>query len=167
MRLRWSIRLTAAAALCALAVGAFPGTASAGTTEEAFLFKIINVKRAAKGKKVLKEHKKILSEARNHSAAMASSNTLSHDGFTGRASRIRNADGGINGGICENVAYVSGYSNTQDALRVIYRMWRNSPGHKKCMFDKLGWSSESGALGLKHSGNTWWATFIAAHDSSP
>lgn len=154
------------AALCAVCLGAFPGSANAGTTNENYLFDLINKGRAARGKTVLKEHAVILRETRAHSTDMAASG-LGHFGFSSRVSRIRAADSGINGGVCENVAYARGYSSATEALRVIYRGWKESTGHRKCMFDRLGWSSESAALGLTHSGSTWWATFIAGHDSNP
>jgi uncharacterized protein YkwD len=161
------IRLSAVAALCAVVVAAFPGSAAAGTADEDFLFGLINTKRAAKGKKVLVEHGAILEQARRHSARMASSNTLGHFGFNKRVNRIRAADDGINGGVCENVAYARGYGSAEEALRVIFVGWRRSAGHNHCMLDKLGYNSESAALGLKKSGSTWWATFITAHDSNP
>jgi uncharacterized protein YkwD len=167
MSVRLGIRAAAVAALCVVCLGAFPGPASAGTTNESYLFSLINKGRQARGKKVLKEHAIILRETRAHSNDMAATNTLGHFGFSGRVSRIRAADGGINAGVCENVAYARGYASAQDALRVIYSGWRQSSGHYKCMFDKLGWSSESAAIGLTHSGSTWWATFIAGHDSNP
>ena len=167
MSVRLGIRMAAVAALCALCLGAFPGSASAGTTNETYLFNLINKGRAARGKTVLKEHVVILRETRGHSNAMAATGTLGHFGFSGRVSRIRAEDSGINGGVCENVAYARGYGSAEEALRVIFRGWKNSTGHRKCMFDRLGYSAESAAIGLAHSGSTWWATFIAAHDSNP
>ena len=137
------------------------GPSAAGTAFEDELLAKINRGRVNRGKVALVESATILTEARAHSLWM-STHLLSHNGFTGRVTRIRAADGGI-GYVCENVAYASGYSDA-DAMKVLYRSWLNSPPHKKCMFKGV---VDEAAVGLQKVGNTWWATFIAADDASP
>ncbi len=153
--------------VAALLVSIVAPAASAQTTDENYLFDLINTKRDAKGKQVLTEHASILREARAHSIDMADRGAIGHAGFDQRVNAIRADDGGIDGYICENVAYASGQGSAEAALRVIFKGWRRSKeGHRECLFD-LGNRTQSAALGLEKRGNTWWATFITAKDSSP
>lgn len=139
--------------------------AFAASSDEAYLFGLINAKRTAREIGTLTEHEAILHEARAHSEDMAARSEMGHFGFDGRVARIRSADSGI-GFVCENVAYASGYGSDETALRAIFRGWRGSLPHRECMFDQDGYHTRSAAVGLAKSGSTWWATFITAQDKT-
>jgi uncharacterized protein YkwD len=152
-----------------ISVGLMRPAGAVTTTEaaaETKLFAVINAKRVAIGLPALKLHTYIRTEARKHSAYMASQGKISHDGFSGRFSRIRSKDSGIRA-MCENVAWVKGYSSYTDAVNAIYKAWYRSSGHYKCMFDKLGFRTRSGAIGMVYRNGAWWATYEAASDTTP
>jgi uncharacterized protein YkwD len=153
-----------AAATLAAAVPAHAVTATEQSAETR-LFSIINSKRAERGLPKLKLHSYIRYESEKHSTYM-SKYGMSHDGFNGRWTRIRQHDSGVRS-MCENVAYARGYSTYSEAASVIYKVWYKSSSHYKCMFDKLGFTTRSGAVGFRYVNGTWWATFEAAQDSTP
>jgi uncharacterized protein YkwD len=165
--MRGRVRGLGVGLVAALVVSVIAPRASAQTTNEDFLFGLINAKRAAKDKPVLTEHPDILIEVRAHSDDMAQQGVMGHFGFEDRVRRIRAADSGIDNYVCENVAFARGFSSDQLALRVIFKSWRRSIEHKRCMFDMNGFRTRSAAVGLTKSGDTWWATFITAQDSTP
>jgi hypothetical protein len=140
-------------------------------TAELTLFGKINNKRAAIGKVREREHTFIRGQAETHSNDMAASNSLNHNGFNARVTAIRNNDAGIknsgDGWICENVAVVSGYSSADQAMATIFSLWMKSDPHRKCMLDQEGHPTQSAAIGIAQKGQTWWATYIAAHDKTP
>jgi uncharacterized protein YkwD len=160
-----------AALMAGLVLAAGMGVAphAAGATDDevaAALFRKINNKRfKAHDLNRTEEWEKIVQEATDHSAYQLQQGKISHDGFNGRAARIRGAGSGING-VCENVAFVSGINDLKAIVRTFYRGWDNSPPHHACMFDEDFHSTWAG-VGIAHSGSTWYATYIAAQDSSP
>ncbi len=161
------MRLVAAAITSLCVVFAAPpamAVTSAERSAELSLLSKINNKRVATGRQSVIEHSFILELAEKHSAAMARRNKLGHYGFNDRVSALRANDAGINGYICENVAYARGYSSSSQAMRIIFRGWMQSSGHRACM---LHGDTQSAAVGIKLRGSTWWATYIAAHDSTP
>ena len=146
----------------------FAPSASGLTDAEvaAALFKKINNKRVKlHDLNRSSEWSVIVGEATEHSAYQLQRGEISHDGFNGRANRIQNAGSGV-GNVCENVAFVSGESDLRRLVAIFYRGWNASPGHHDCMFDadfKTIWAG----VGVAHRGSTWYATYIAASDSSP
>jgi uncharacterized protein YkwD len=150
--------------------GAFAVSSPAsGTTDAeiaAALFKKINNKRVkAHSLSSAEEWNVIVQEATDHSAYQLRQGRISHDGFNGRAARIRSAGSGLNG-VCENVGFVSGVTDLKTIVRTLYRGWDRSPGHHDCMFDADFHTTWAG-VGVVHSGSTWYATYIAAQDASP
>ena len=112
----------------------------------------------------LVEHPAILAEVRAHAEDMARRGELDHAGFDQRVARIRAADAGISGFICENVGFVSGVTG-QAALDRIVQGWLNSPPHRACMLDENA-KTQSAAVGIFRTGDETWAAFITAADST-
>jgi uncharacterized protein YkwD len=158
-------------AIFATAIGVRPASASVSAAErqvEVSVFSKINNRRAGLGPSREIEDAFIRSQAEQHSDAMARRGLLGHFGFTKRVAAIEANDSGIRSWICENVAYVSGSSiSATQAASMIFHGWMNSPPHRKCMLDEDGATTQSAGIGITHAGNTWWATFIAAHDTTP
>lgn len=96
-------------------------------------------------------------QAYRHSKRMARRGVLSHQGFGNRATTINTATGYTT--LCENVAYVSGSFSKQQVVRIVFRGWKRSPGHRDCMFHP---NADRAGIGIKKAGRTWWATLIAA-----
>jgi uncharacterized protein YkwD len=155
--------------LVAAWTGAMRATADATPEERAAevkLLRIINKAREAKGLRVLKEHDVIREEAEAHSERMARQQTLSHNAFEARATRIANADSGIDPDqICENVGFAE-VSKMARAMKGIFRAWKQSQEQADCLFDALGYSTRSGAAGVVFVDGRWWVTIIAAHDET-
>ena len=146
----------------------FAPSASGATDEEvaAALFRKINNKRAKlHGLNRAEEWNVIVQEATEHSQYQLQQGRISHDGFNGRANSIQGAGTGISS-VCENVAFVSGVNDVKSIVRIFYRGWDNSPPHHRCLFDAEFRSTWAG-VGIAHRGSTWYATYIAAEDSSP
>ncbi len=164
-------RFAVAVAIAVSLVVVRPADAAVTRSErrvENSIFAMINNQRTGGGLGAEHLHTFARRLAEGHSAAMARRGVLGHFGFTRRVNRLRANDSGINGFVCENVAYVSGSSITRtQAASMIFNGWMNSPPHRKCMLDQEGGTTQSAAVGIKHAGNTWWATYIAAHDTSP
>jgi uncharacterized protein YkwD len=94
-------------------------------TINAEILKYVNEHRASLGLNALVMNDVINTEAEGHSRNMANHKVpFSHDGFDGRADRIRKAITSVFGW-AENVAY--GANNAREAVD----MWLKSPGHKK------------------------------------
>jgi uncharacterized protein YkwD len=166
--MRKTLCLLLAVVAAAVAVAATAPDATALTEDEVAdaLFRKINNKRAnVHGLERLKEWSVIVGEAAAHSAEQARRGQISHDGFQGRANRIRAAGAGING-VCENVAFVRGVTALKDIVRIFYRGWDRSRDHHACMFDELFNATWAG-VGVVRTGDTWYATFIEAQDGSP
>jgi uncharacterized protein YkwD len=132
---------------------------------ESKLLSIINANRANRGLPKLKLHSYIRYESIKHSTYM-SRYGMSHDGFEGRWRRVKARDSGVRS-MCENVAYSRRSTSADTAAAAIYKAWYNSTAHYKCMFDRFGYTARSGAIGVDKVGDTWWATFEAAQDSTP
>ena len=151
--------------------GVLPAHATVSSEErsvELSVFSKINDKRASLSKGQLTEHPFMRSKAEAHSDAMARRHQLGHFGFSRRVQAIEANDSGIKDWICENVAYVSGSGiGAAQAASMLYNGWLNSPPHRKCMLDQEGHTTQSAGIGVTHAGNTWWATFIGAHDNTP
>jgi uncharacterized protein YkwD len=162
---RRSVLCAAVAAF--VVVTAIPSWASTAeeTSAESRLLSIINTKRVDRGVPKLRFHSYIRYESVRHSTYM-SRNGMSHDGFNDRWRRVKQHDGGVRS-MCENVAYARNYPSAETAMAAIYKNWYNSSSHYKCLFDRLGFTTRSGAVGIDKVGNTWWATFEAAQDSTP
>ncbi|MBD2489668.1 CAP domain-containing protein [Aulosira sp. FACHB-615] len=91
---------------------------------EAEVFTQINQYRASLGLPALRRNSTIDNQARTHSQNMATSNTLSHNGFGARIQAI--AVTIPYSAAAENVAYNQGYSNP--ATQAV-QGWLRSPGH--------------------------------------
>lgn len=167
MGTRTRLAITSAVLVAASFGATIPAHAVTSTeaAAESKLLSIINSKRTARGLPALKLHTYIRYESRNHSTYM-SKYGMSHNGFNARWTRIRQHDSGVRS-MCENVAYARGFSSYGEAMSAIYRWWYNSSGHYKCMFDRLGFTTRSGAVGVRYVNGTYWATFEAAQDSTP
>lgn len=143
--------------------------ASAATEEQIAdaLFAKINNKRAkVHNLNRTTEWDVIVRQATEHSEYQGRQGRISHDGFEGRARRIQNAGTGING-VCENVAFVSGVTDLKTIVRTFYRGWDRSRSHHECLFDENFTSTWSGVGVVRVGSSTWYATYIAAQDSSP
>lgn len=165
MRTKALFAVAAAIALC------LPLTprASGVTTDEIAdaLFRKINNKRAKlHDLPRTDEWNVIVGEATEHSEYQAQQGEISHDGFNGRANRIRNAGNGING-VCENVAFVSGVTDLKAIVRIFYRGWDRSPPHHRCLFDQDFRTTWAGVGVARRGSSTFYATYIGAQDSSP
>jgi uncharacterized protein YkwD len=130
------------------------------------LFRLINKGRVNHALLALIEHGDIRSEARDHSVRMADNGALSHVGFDARRARIANGDAGIDQDkICELVARAR-TRNPDVAARLVYRAWKRAARFRQCMFDR-DFTTQSGAVGVELRDDTYWFTFIAAHDDTP
>lgn len=165
--IKWIRTLLATIVAVALTAGIGPGAGAVTEDEVAdALFRKINNKRAnAHGLNRLEEWDVIVREATDHSTYQAQQGRISHDGFSGRANRIRSGGTGLNG-VCENVGFVRGVGEAKDIVRILYRGWDRSREHHNCMFDNL-FPATWGGVGVRRSGSTWYATFIEAQDGSP
>ncbi len=110
-------------------------------------------------------------EAEDHSSYMATNNVLDHFGYDDRVARLQDEGQGI-GYICENVARVSGVAEYKVAMRMIFKVWKNSTaGHRECMYDEespIRHFKTWAGIGVERRGKSkWWATFLAGVDSSP
>lgn len=149
-------------------VTAPPASAAASATEidaRMKLLDIINNKRVAKGLGVAQEFAVATDEAQDHSQSMKKRGRIDHKGFQQRFNAIKAADAGMVQA-CENVAFVSGVANKNRAMKMIYKGWKRSAPHRKCMFDKNFTVTDAG-IGVERKGRrTWYATFIALRDTT-
>ena len=110
---------------------------------------------------------------------MAAQKQINHDGFCDEVNGVCGNDGiagnsrldriwaegdGI-GYVCENVAVTVNKDTVKKAVRALFKLWDLSPPHHDCMF--RGTARWAG-IGIKRKGTSkWYATFLAADDSSP
>lgn len=128
----------------------------------------INKARENRGLDRLRIHAYIRRETRRHSKDMSRHGFFSHQGFQGRANRITRRDPGIDGAMCENIAWASGYTSFREVVRVFFNGWLNSQPHRECMFDIVVQSgTDSVGIGIVRNGDTWHATYIASNDRTP
>lgn len=143
-------------------------TTGAERKAEVKLFKKINKSRTSMGLPPLTEHAFILSEVRDHSDFNSETPSAPpHAGFEGRVERIMTADSGIEFDICENEAFLKGFTDPKKVASAFLKFWKGSPEHNACLHDLNGWTSVSAAVGISRVGLRWWGTFIAAADSTP
>ena len=186
--MRW-VRVFLVVAVCLSATAVMP-RAQAGAARNAalaLLDKINDGRTALVTPALLIEDPAITVEAVNHSKFMANKRKISHVGFcdnwtasggcgasdgipnSSRAERILAMDGMTN--VCENVAYHSGFtSDPVAAAKRLYKQWKNSPGHYNCMFDAGPGAFQANVAGIavkKIAPSTWYATFLAARDTTP
>jgi uncharacterized protein YkwD len=134
---------------------------------EVKLLELVNDARAAKGLGALIEHQGIVDEARAHSEFMASVGSVNHTGFAARTRRIANGDTGIDQTqICENTASAR-VRRPGAAAKGILAGWKRTDTLRDCMFDNLGYTTESAAVGAVLVEGVYWVTFMAAHDTTP
>ena len=130
-------------------------------------FNIINNQRAARGLPRLARLAVVDRQAKAHTVWLANNrygepafgNKDPHQGFSGRANRI-NAAIGISGA-CENVAMASGYTDWRQVPRVFFGLWKNSPPHNACLFNKAGFRANGGGIAFEKRGRKYYSTFIA------
>ncbi len=150
----------------ALLLGTAVPQASALTNSERrardTIYGLVNALRATTGDGVVTPDAFIEQVALGHSKKMARTNKLSHNGVGARETAIEANDPGTQFR-CENVAFVGGSYTARSAAKKIFRLWKRSSGHYKCMTDFFGVADEIG-VGVKKKGNTWWATLITARD---
>jgi uncharacterized protein YkwD len=160
--------LVAVVAAIALSVPFMP-TASGATEDQiadALFRKINNKREKIHNLQRTEEWDVIVQEATEHSQYQARQGKISHDGFNPRANRIQKAGTGI-GGVCENVAFVSGVTDLKTIVRTFYRGWDKSPPHHDCLFDEDFKTTWAGVGVARVGSSTWYATYIGAQDSSP
>jgi uncharacterized protein YkwD len=137
-------------------------------TAETYLLSLVNHDRSAAHIGSLKEQSYVRGQAEAHSTDMMNRQTMDHAGFTQRVANIRaNVPGMKYGGICENVAKATNYSDYGAAMRAINSAWLASTDHHKCMLDQLGWSAQSVGIGVRFDGHSYWVTMDAGHNTSP
>jgi uncharacterized protein YkwD len=137
-------------------------------TAETYLFSLVNNDRHAAHIGTLKEQSYVRGQTENHSTDMMYRHSMDHNGFSQRVANIRAHVAGMKySGMCENVAAASSYHDYGAAMRAIEAAWRASSDHHKCLYDQLGWSSQSAGIGVRFDGRTYWVTLIAGHNTSP
>jgi len=133
-----------------------------------YLLSLVNAARRSVRLGNIKEHAYIRGQAEAHSLDMLRRQTMDHAGFSTRVANIRANDSGMRyAGICENVGVARNFSDYGSAMRAIVNAWRASTDHRKCMRDQFGWSSQSGAIGVRYDGHAYWVTYEAGHDNNP
>ena len=151
--------------------GLAPQAGAVSSTErsaEQYLLGLVNADRKASHLGTIKEQSYIRGQSEAHSADMLHRQSMDHNGFSQRVANIRANDSGMrNAGICENVAVATNYADYGSAMRTIDAAWKASTGHRKCMLDQEGWSSQSGAIGVRYDGHSYWVTYEAGHDTTP
>jgi uncharacterized protein YkwD len=166
--MRRFVAVSVVAVLCLGGVGTARASHDDGlpaSSTESAVFGSINRARANRGLNKLELNAVIRREARAHSFDMADDEELSHDGFAERVARITADDSGVDGRrLCELVAGAVG-TPTQAARR-IFRKWIET-SDRRCLLDRLGFTTQSGAVGVWFKDGRYWATFIAAHDTNP
>jgi uncharacterized protein YkwD len=114
----------------------------------------INQYRQARNLSPLAFDQSIAEQARVHSAAMANSGRISHNGFDDRAAAIGQSI--TYSSVAENVASNKGYENPDNTA---VKGWIKSPGHQQNMvgdFDLTG-------IGVVEQGGTYYFTQIFVH----
>jgi uncharacterized protein YkwD len=114
----------------------------------------INQYRQAQNLPPLAFDQTIAEQARAHSAAMANSGRISHNGFDGRAAAIGQTI--TYSSVAENVASNQGYENPDNTA---VKGWIKSPSHQKNMvgdFDLTG-------IGVVERGGSYYFTQIFVH----
>jgi uncharacterized protein YkwD len=114
---------------------------------EAEVHRLVNEHRIGMGLSALQWNETIAKECRQHSQDMASTHTLSHDGFNERINKIGETISWSWAG--ENVAY---HYSAQGAVTA----WLNSPGHKS----NIESNSNLTGVGVAYDGNTIYFTQI-------
>jgi uncharacterized protein YkwD len=120
---------------------------------EAEVHRLVNEHRFGMGLPALEWNETIAIECRQHSQDMASTHTLSHDGFNERINKIGETISWSWAG--ENVAY--NYS-AEDVVNA----WLNSPGHKS----NIESNSNLTGVGVAYDGNTIYFTQIFIRSSN-
>jgi hypothetical protein len=168
--------------IAALAAPARPAAAASDSERktEVAVLKLINDARAHAGLHRLVENASVIRGLTERHSRWLADNRYGenaridpHRGFSDRYEKIRAHDSGA-GGVCENVAFVNGYKQYKKVAKTFYRLWDESKhGHHECMLDKSmgdgirALHTSVGAVGIERRGRSWYATFIAAEDSSP
>jgi uncharacterized protein YkwD len=146
--------------------------ARAAPTEEELkaegrVLKLINEYRVNKGLAPVVSNAAVKREARRHNNYQANQGTLSHDGFAARTQRIADEDSGIDPDeICENVASAQGYDELGPVAVRVVRAWKTVKEKRRCMLDRP-FTKQSAGVAVKHAGDTWYVTYLAAHDTTP
>ena len=126
---------------------------AAGSLEQS-VHNQVNRYRRAKNLPPLAFDQTIAAQARAHSADMANSSQISHNGFDGRAAAIRQTISYSS--VAENVASNQGYENPDNTA---IKGWIDSPGHQRNMvgnFDLTG-------IGVVERGGSYYFTQIFVH----
>lgn len=137
------------------------GTLSGDFAVESRILALINHGRSHDGLDALRPHTGLRSVAREHSERMAARGGITHAGFR---SRVNAALSGWTAA-CENVARFQPRSPVpaSTVASTIYRLWLNSPSHRRCMLDESGVGYEIAGVGVvRDTSGGWWATFEAA-----
>ena len=129
-------------------------------------------------------HEGLRRKSREHSAYMITVGYLNHDNFAVRkatadpdpAEANGPPDDGFTPNHCENVASATQIPNGAIGdgaiVRAIYDAWRDSPGHKACMFDhsRAGYSvAGAGIVEYDRGDGTYefWVTLMVVQDTTP
>jgi uncharacterized protein YkwD len=127
------------------------------------LLDLINERRAAKSLPTLVEEAFVDREAYLHSKAMWRSGTVSHAGYRQRVRRVADNDADHEV-ICENVASAHGVTSAKAAARGVFRFWRSSAAHRRCLDHA---DTNTAGIGVQRSGSDWYFTFLAVRDATP
>ncbi len=168
MYTRSSMLLAAFLAAVFLLAGPVGAVSNGERAAESYLLVLVNRDRSSAHLGSLKEQSYIRGQAEAHTTDMLNRQSMDHNGFSQRVSNIRTHVVGMKySGVCENVAYARGYTDSAKAMAAINSAWLASSDHHRCMMDQLGWSSQSAGVGVRYDGHTYWATFISGHNTSP
>lgn len=164
-----------------LGVVAVPTSAGPGNfieNAETNFLKRLNNQRVKRGLPKLRMHRGLRAQGRQHSHRMSHANRLSHDGFQTRLNEARPdpreangpPDDGFSGGACENVAFFD-YGpriRPRQAAGIFLRLWKDSPPHRRCLFDRTGFTPTVAGIGIfREPDNDWWATLMLVRDTTP
>jgi uncharacterized protein YkwD len=149
-----------------LARGGDDETVSIDEDTEQFAFRRVNNARSKKDLRKLDLNGVIRREARRHSEDMAEDEEVSTNGLGDNIERILRDDNGIDDAakICAVVTRVS--ETGSDAPRQVFRRFQEDRDARRCMFDRDGYSTQSGAFGVAEFNSRSYVTFIAAHDTT-
>lgn len=127
---------------------------------------IVNRIRTHHGLRSLAFNPVMRREARRHSSDMADDHEVNTDGFDHTVDEIVDDDDGVDPTkVCEAVTRVKGAPASVG--RAIVDRLRSTTSGLNCLFDGNGYNANVDGVGVVFFNGAFWATFLAAHDSSP
>lgn len=155
------ITIVVAVAAAFLGLSLTPPAPAATTAEisgQATLLREVNTARAARGLAPLRLSRVLSRPARQHSAYLARTGQLDHDGADGRPFYVRLYRAGFprTKAVGENLGMIGGCS-TSDA-RMMVRMWLDSPSHRANLLSRRYRVVGIGVVAAADCSNTVYAT---------